>query len=126
MWKNLILLTAALCLFLASNLTLCCRAELDGRVLDGFYSPETLQCAEAAARSAAADFAGLTIESAESATAPSARAYCRWTIPMPSAQAANSAKTISMAIVRLNNLTSFFMDFSSFFYFKAEAALNSS
>ena len=53
MWKKFILLTAALCLFVASNLTLCCRAELDGRMLDGFYSPETLRCAEEAARSAA-------------------------------------------------------------------------
>ena len=53
MWKKLILLTAALCLFVASNLTLCCRAELDGTMLEGFYSPETLQCAEEAARSAA-------------------------------------------------------------------------
>lgn len=50
MWKKLILLTAALCLFVASNLTLCCRAELDGTVLEGFYSPRTLRCAEEAAR----------------------------------------------------------------------------
>ena len=53
MWKKFILLAAALCMFVASNLTLCCRAELDGTVLEGFYSPRTLQCAEAAARSAA-------------------------------------------------------------------------
>ena len=53
MWKKIILLAAALCMFVASNLTLCCRAELEGSVLEGFYSPRTLQCAEAAARSAA-------------------------------------------------------------------------
>ena len=53
MWKKFILLAAALCMFVASNLTLCCRAELEGTVLEGFYSPRALQCAEAAARSAA-------------------------------------------------------------------------
>ena len=53
MLKKIILLTAALCLFIVSNLTLCCRAELDGTVLEGFYSPQTLRCAEETARGAA-------------------------------------------------------------------------
>ena len=53
MLKKIILLTAALCLFVVSNLTLCCRAELDGTMLEGFYSPQTLRCAEETARGAA-------------------------------------------------------------------------
>ena len=53
MLKKIILLTEALCLFIVSNLTLCCRAELDGTMLEGFYSPRTLRCAEETARGAA-------------------------------------------------------------------------
>lgn len=53
MWKKPVLLALALAFMLIANLDLCCRVTVNGRELEGLYSPSALDRSETAAACAA-------------------------------------------------------------------------
>ena len=55
MWKDTALGVFALLLLVGSNLNLCCQVRVDGRELEGFYSPAVVDKGIEAAEAAAAE-----------------------------------------------------------------------
>lgn len=88
MWKKLVLGILALAFTLASCLSLCCRVELDGRTLEGLYSPRILRQAQCAARAAAEEIC------AGEAALPVLRCRLRFALRPPEGSAAELSAAI--------------------------------
>lgn len=88
MWKKIALSLLTFALTLASCLSLCCRVELDGRTLEGLYSPRVLYQAHKAARAAAEEIC------AGEAALPALRCRPRLALHPPEGSAAELSAAI--------------------------------